>query len=95
MSGKGPKKTAVQKAGTRPKSATIPKSTSPGPMRLGTQKYGVPVLKNLALAGGILTCGFFFASQRDRITLFTQKISPSRTETESLSSFLLAGLSGP
>jgi hypothetical protein len=53
-----------------------------GSIKPGAKKYGVPVLKNIGLAGIALTCAFIIFSQSDRIARLAQDSSPRMRNAE-------------
>jgi Bacterial SH3 domain len=80
MSGKKPRKAGRPQR----KPPAVAKSELPNSANPGARKYGVPVLRNLALAGAILTFAFLLISQSDRIARFAKSDSTGSTEAETI-----------
>lgn len=85
MSGKRAKKVSKPRAVSRRSLPRGPQLDLPDSMKPGAKKYGVPVLKNLGLAGVALTCAFVVFSQIDRIARLAQDISPITRAAEAKS----------
>jgi hypothetical protein len=82
MSGKRAKKVSKARTVGRRSPPNAPQPALSDSIKPGAKKYGVPVLKNLGLAGIVLTCAFVIFSQSDRIARLAQDISPVSRDAE-------------
>jgi hypothetical protein len=76
MSGKRANKVSKVRTVSRRSPPKAPQPDLSGSIKPGAKKYGVPVLKNIGLAGIALTCAFIVFSQSDRIARLAQEVSP-------------------
>jgi hypothetical protein len=82
MSGKRAKKVSKARTAGRRNPPKAPQPDLSDSVNPDVKKYGVPVLKNLGLAGIALASAFIIFSQSDRIARLAQDISPVTRDAE-------------